>query len=46
MLSIQEGRFRAQLADYTGETAEIMSNEEFLEGSMIKTADSARNRGR
>jgi hypothetical protein len=46
MLSIQEGGLRAPLVEYTGKTAEILPEEDFLEHAGMKPADSARNRGR
>jgi hypothetical protein len=39
MLSIQEGGLRAPLVDYIRKTAEILSEEEFLENARMMPAD-------
>jgi hypothetical protein len=46
MLSIQEGGLRAPLVGYISKTAEILSEEEFLNHARMKPSDFARNRGK
>ncbi|MDR1538320.1 MAG: hypothetical protein LBU32_10055, partial [Clostridiales bacterium] len=46
MLSIQESRLRAPIVEYIRKTAEILSEEDFLEHARMKPADFTRNRGK